>query len=231
MSSCCENWDRREMLRNLGLGLLGTSCAGWLPALAAEVAQDPRRRRHCILLWMSGGPSQTDTFDMKPGHANGGEFKELPTVVPGLRFSEHLPNLAKHADRLAIVRSLSTKEGDHARGTHLVRTGRSPIGGVAYPSIACALAKEIALESATLPNYVTVAPQRDINPAAFEPGFLGPAYAPAIVATSSTASAVQPAAGAGNFANLKLDDLELPATVDAAQATRRMELWNTLQHK
>src|SRR3954470_6288216 len=229
--SCCTKLDRRDILRTFGLGVLGTSCAAWLPALAAEVAQDPRRRRHCILLWMSGGPSQTDTFDMKPGNPNGGEFKEIQTAVPGFRFSEHLPKLAKHADRVAIVRSLSTKEGDHARGTHLVRTGRSPIGGVAYPSIACALAKELAPETELLPNYVTVAPPRDINPAAFEPGFLGPAYAPAIVATSSTASAVQPAAGAGNFANLKLDDLELPATVDAAQATRRMELWNTLQHK
>src|SRR3954471_24977869 len=221
--SCCNKWDRRDVLRSLGVGLLGTSCAAWLPALAAEIAQDPRRRRHCILLWMSGGPSQTDTFDMKPGHANGGEFKELSTSVPGLRFSEHLPNLSKHADRLAIVRSLTTKEGDHARGTHLVRTGHSPIGGVAYPSIACSLAKELASESALLPNYVTVAPPRDINPAAFEPGFLGPGYAPAIVATSAGKSPVQPAMGAGNLADLKLDDLELPAGVDAAQATRRQE--------
>jgi uncharacterized protein (DUF1501 family) len=231
MATCCEKWNRRDMLRNLGLGLLGTSCAGWLPALAAEVAQDPRRRRHCILLWMSGGPSQTDLFDMKPGHANGGEFKELPTNVPGLRFSEHLPNLAKQADRLAIVRSLSTKEGDHARGTHLVRTGHSPIGGVAYPSIACALAKELTSESLVLPNYVTVAPPRDINPAAFEPGFLGPSYAPAIVATSTSASPTQPASAPGSLANLKLDDLELPPTIDGEQASKRMELWKTLERK
>jgi hypothetical protein len=180
---------------------------------------------------MSGGPSQTDTFDMKPGHANGGEFKELQTAVPGLRFSEHLPNLAKQADRLAIVRSLSTKEGDHARGTHLVRTGHSPIGGVAYPSIACALSKELALESAVLPNYVTVAPPRDINPAAFEPGFLGPGYAPAIVATNAGTSAAQPAARPKALANLKLDDLELPANVNVDQAARRMELWKTLEKK
>ena len=143
MASYFAKPDRREMLRNIGLGLLGTSCASWLPGIAAEVAQDPRRRRHCILLWMSGGPSQTDTFDMKPGHANGGEFKELKTSIPGFQFSEHLPKLAKHADQLAIVRSLSTKEGDHARGTHLVRTGHPPMGDVAYPSIACALAKEL----------------------------------------------------------------------------------------
>lgn len=230
MSTRFGEFDRRDMLRNLGLGLLGTSCASWLPAFAAEVAQDPRRRRHCILLWMSGGPSQTDTFDMKPGHANGGEFKELSTRVPGLRFSEHLPKLAEHADRLAIVRSLSTKEGDHARGTHLVRTGHSPIGDLAYPSIACALAKELTTES-VLPNYVTVAPPRDINPAAFEPGFLGPSYAPAIVASNAGPAPSQGGAGPQTLPNLKLADLELPPNVDAKEAARRIELWKTLEHK
>src|ERR1700742_5026917 len=129
--------DRRRVLQSMGAGLLGTTCARWLPALAAEVAAHPRRTRHLILLWMSGGPSQTDTFDMKPGHANGGEFKEIATRAPGLRFSEHLPLLAEHAQRIAVVRSLSTKEGDHARGTQLVRTGQPPRGDVAYPSIAC----------------------------------------------------------------------------------------------
>jgi uncharacterized protein (DUF1501 family) len=231
MSEHFTKSDRRAMLRNLGMGLLGTSCAGWLPAIAAEVAQDPRRRRHCILLWMSGGPSQTDTFDMKPGHANGGEFKELQTKVPGLRFSEHLPKLASHADQLAIVRSISTKEGDHARGTHLVRTGHSPIGSVAYPSIACALAKELATGSESLPNYVTIAPPREINPAAFEPGFLGPAYAPAIVAANADSPPTQSAAAAKNLANLKLNDLEFPSNIDATQAARRMDLWNTLERK
>src|SRR5690242_16554114 len=61
MATNDRSFDRRDLLRSFGLGLLGTSCARWLPSLAAEIAQDPRRRRHCILLWMSGGPSQTDT--------------------------------------------------------------------------------------------------------------------------------------------------------------------------
>jgi uncharacterized protein (DUF1501 family) len=229
---CCDV-HRRDVLRSLGLGLLGTSCAGWLPALAAEVAQDPRRRRHCILLWMSGGPSQTDTFDMKPGHANGGEFKEIETSVPGLRFSEHLPKLAQQAEHLAIVRSLRTKEGDHARGTHLVRTGHPPMGDVAYPSIACSLAKELAEAGTLLPNYVSVAPQQQISAAAFGPGFLGQAYAPALVGGS--ASGPLPAAAANNsaapLANLTLEDLELPPGVDARQAQRRMELWQALERK
>lgn len=228
MTTLYGEFDRREMLRSFALGVLGTSCASWLPSLAAEVAQDPRRKRHCILLWMSGGPSQTDTFDMKPGHANGGEFKELATSVPGLQFSEHLPKLAKQADQLAIVRSLTTKEGDHARGTYLVRTGRTPRGGVAYPSMACALAKELTADS-VLPNYVTVAPPRDVNPAAFEPGFLGARFAPAIVSGSAGGPTSKGVSGPQPLANLKMEDLELPAQITTDQAARRLELWNTLE--
>ena len=223
--------DRRDVLRALGVGAFGVSCAGWLPALAAEVAQDPRRRRHCILLWMSGGPSQTDTFDMKPGHVNGGQFKEVTTRVPGLRISEHLPKLAEHAERLAVVRSLSTKEGDHARGTHLVRTGHAPMGDVAYPCIACSLAKELTAEVTSLPSYVSVAPPQEISPAAFGPGFLGSRYAPAIVGSDGSAAAPAGGEGPPRLVNLRLDDLELPAGVDARQGTRRMELWNKLEQK
>src|SRR5690349_15252034 len=81
--------SRRQWLKAASLGLLGYSASGWFPALAEKLASDPQRRRHCILLWMTGGPTQTDTFDMKPGHANGGQFKEVATKAPGLRFSEH----------------------------------------------------------------------------------------------------------------------------------------------
>src|SRR5262245_55968913 len=86
--SFCHGWSRRDVLKAASLGLLGFSSSGWFPALADEIAADPKRRRHCILLWMAGGPTQTDTFDMKPGHTNGGEFKEAETKVPGLKFSE-----------------------------------------------------------------------------------------------------------------------------------------------
>ena len=131
------------MLHAMACGACGMSVSGWLPALAEQLADDPRRRRHCILLWMAGGPSQTDTWDMKPGHENGGEFKEIATKVPGVRFSEHLPKLAQHADKLAIIRSLETKEGDHERGTYLMRTGRRPMSVLDYPSVGAALAKQI----------------------------------------------------------------------------------------
>jgi hypothetical protein len=218
------------MLRQLGmgLGLMGSSCASWVPALAAKLAEDTSKKRHCILLWMSGGPSQTDTFDMKPGHANGGEFKEIATKTPGLRFSEHLSKLSEHADRLAVIRSLTTKEGDHVRGTHLVRTGHPPMGGVEYPSICCSLAKELESSTNPLPNYVSVAPPQQISPAAFGPGFLGPKYAAAVVAGSQGAGGGM---AAKTLADLKLENIEPPGGVTPAQQSRRMEIWNAMEKK
>ncbi len=157
----------------------------WLPhymaARAAATGSRKRQRRQCILLWMSGGPSQLDTFDLKPGHANGGEFQEIDTAVPGLRISEHLPRLAKQAGQLAILRGLSTKEGDHGRGTYLMRTGHVPGGPVRYPAIGASLAKELGGDESELPQYISVAPYQQFNQAAFGAGFLGPRYAPAVV--------------------------------------------------
>src|SRR3954453_23672616 len=112
--------DRRRMLQAMALGACGMSVSGWLPAFAEQLATDPRRRRHCILLWMAGGPSQMDTWDLKRGHENGRAFKEIGDKGPGGRLSEHMPNLAQHADKLGIIRSLETKEGDHERGTYLM---------------------------------------------------------------------------------------------------------------
>src|SRR5690242_6313822 len=109
---------RRDWLRLSAAGVVGGSMSGWLENLAGAAARDPQRKRACILLWMNGGPSQMDTFDLKPGHANGGPYKEIATNVPGVKISEHLPKIAKHADRMAIIRSMSTKEADHGRATY-----------------------------------------------------------------------------------------------------------------
>src|SRR5687767_1223994 len=112
--------SRREWLKLSAAGVVGYSMSGWLEVLAKDTAANPQRKRSCILLWMNGGPSQMDTFDLKPGHKNGGPFKETQTAVPGLKISEHLPQVAKHMDRLSIIRSLSTAEGDHGRASFLM---------------------------------------------------------------------------------------------------------------
>ena len=218
--------NRRNFVAAASAGLVAGSAGGWFSALADELQKQPKRR-HCVLLWMTGGPTQTDTFDMKPGHANGGEFKEAQTSVPGLRFSEHLPNLAQQADKLAIVRSLSTKEGDHGRGTYLIRTGHQPMGPIQYPSIGSSIAKELGLPDDTIPQNVSIGPYRAFSQAAFGPGFLGPRYAPLTV---GAADAVQPTpVAAGAYAELKVDDLAPPPGVDAAQFEHRLELWRMLQ--
>src|SRR5688572_9241857 len=170
--------SRRDWLKAASLGLLGSSASGWFPAFVERLAADPKRRRHCSLLWMTGGPTQTDTFDMKPGHTNGGQFKEVATKVPGLRFSEYLPKLGEMADRMAVVRSLSTKEGDHGRGTFVVRTGQKPQGPIQYPTIGSSLSKSLGRNDDAVPHYVSISPYRAFNQAAFGPGFLGPRYAP-----------------------------------------------------
>src|SRR5437763_1067398 len=134
--------SRRDMFRvSAGLGL---ASAGWFPAFAADAARHPERKRSCILLWMSGGPATIDLWDLKPGHANGGPYREIPTAVPGLKFGEHLPRLAAHAGRLAVLRSMSTKEGDHGRATFLLRTGNLPQGAIDFPTLGALVAKELA---------------------------------------------------------------------------------------
>ncbi|MEX2287077.1 MAG: DUF1501 domain-containing protein [Planctomycetaceae bacterium] len=218
---------RRFLARSSMLTALGWSASGWFPALAEQVAAQARERRHCILLWMNGGPSQTDTFDMKPGHANGGEFKEIETSAPGLRFSEHLPGLAKHGQNIAVVRSLSTKEGDHGRGTYLMRTGHQPRGPVPYPAIGSSLSKQLGSPTDSFPNYVSIAPFQAVSPEAFGPGFLGPQFAPLTVASYNRFRAGRQ--DDADFADLRVDDLQAPKDLDAGAIRARLDLWEALQ--
>jgi hypothetical protein len=209
---------RRQMLRLASAGAIGASASGWIQTLAEAAATDPRRRKSCILLWMSGGPSQIDTFDPKPGHENGGPYKPIQTAVPGLLLGEHLPKLAREVKDLAIIRGMSTKEGDHGRATYNLRTGYQPQGPIRYPTLGSLVAKELEDTSAELPGFVSIAPSRAIYPAAFGPGFLGPRYAPLIVGERQ---------GRGRQ-SLKVDDLELPAGVGRARADDRLDLMHSL---
>ena len=171
---------RREWLRLSAAGLAACSTSGWIEALAADAAGDPQRRRSCILLWMTGGPSQIDTFDPKPGHANGGPLqadRDERAGHPDQRAP--VPKLARQMKHLAVIRSMSTKEGDHGRATFLLRTGYVPQGPIQYPTLGSLVAKELGSDDAELPGFVSIAPDRLLNPAAFGPGFLGPRVRPA----------------------------------------------------
>ena len=157
-------------------GVVSYSMSGWLESLAADTATNPKRRKSCILLWMNGGPSQMDTFDLKPKTINGGPYNEIATSVTGIKISEHLPKIAKFMDKMAIVRSMTTKEGDHGRASFLLRTGYLPNEGgpIMYPSMGALIAKELGRNDAALPHFVSIAPYRFFNLSAYGPGFLGP---------------------------------------------------------
>ena len=110
---------------------------------------------------MAGGPSQIDTFDLKPGHENGGPFKEIETSVPGIRISEHLPNWPSVMQHIAIIRSMRTREGDHSRARINLRTGYLPQGPIALPHAGLAGQQGVGRARVVeLPNFVSVAPFR-----------------------------------------------------------------------
>ncbi len=172
---------RREWLRLAALGVGGWSASGWLGNLAARAADDPKRKRACILLWMNGGPSQMDTFDLKPGHHNGGPYREIQTSAPGLRISEHLPRLARHGKNLAVIRSMSTREGDHDRAAFYLRTGYMPQGPIQFPTIGALVSRELGDPSSALPNFVSISPFQLQGFPGNGAGFLGPDCAPLAV--------------------------------------------------
>src|SRR5947209_1943767 len=220
--------SRRDWLRLSTAGVVGFSLSGWIERLAAAAADDPKRRRACILLWMSGGPSQLDTWDLKPTHENGGPYKPIDTSVPGIQISEHLPKLAQRAGHLSLIRSMSTKEADHGRATFLMRTGRLPGGPVEYPAIGAVVAKELERPEAELPSFVSIAPYRFLNPAAFGPGFLGPRYAPLVVGENAGNS---PATEDEKTLSqsLRVEDLALPAGITNNRSAARLRILDELE--
>lgn len=214
--------SRRRWLQSLAASVAGYSLSGLMPALADTAPSAGLPRRHCILLWMSGGPSQIDTFDLKPGHANGGSFKPIDTATPSLRISEHLPKLAKLSDHLAIVRGLSSKEGDHGRGTFLLRTGRSPDPVIRYPTLGSVVSKELDPGENALPAFIAVNPSLAFNPAAYEAGFLGSKYSALTIKPKDNP-------GANGFAELGVDDLKPAAPLSAERRADRLDVLQGLQ--
>ncbi|MCA9099740.1 MAG: DUF1501 domain-containing protein [Pirellulales bacterium] len=129
-ASLCDRQSRRELLRVGGLSTLGLMLPAWLrsrdshAALSATTPGGTARR--CIMLYMWGGPAHQDTWDLKPeGPAEfRGEFKPIDTVAPGIQISEHFPRLARHTDKMALVRSVTHADNNHSTSAHAMLTGR-----------------------------------------------------------------------------------------------------------
>ena len=149
---------RRQILRGgvtTGLGLL---VSNWLERLAFAGDEKPAQKakaKHVILLWMNGGPSHIDTWDPKTGKT-GGAHKAIKTAIPNVRISEHLPQLASIANKLAIVRGMTSKEGNHVRAQYFLRTGYPPTPTVAHSSLGGWMSKRFGEPASGLPGFVSL---------------------------------------------------------------------------
>jgi uncharacterized protein (DUF1501 family) len=159
------------------------------------------------LLWLNGGPSHLDTFDPKPGRPTGGPFKAIKTRAPGLTLSEHLPRLAEHGDRLALVRSMTSREGNHNRAQYFVHTGYAPNPTVVHPSLGGWTSARLARPDDELPAFVS------IGGPSFGAGFLGVQNGPFVLQKSGAPPA----------------DVGLPPGVDAARFDRRLEALGAME--
>jgi uncharacterized protein (DUF1501 family) len=202
--------DRRSFL---GLGtsaVFGSLVARWLAPADAFAADVPKARAQaCILLWLNGGPSHLDTFDPKPGRATGGPFKAIKARAPGMMLSEHLPGLAERGDRIALVRSMGSKEGNHARAQYLVHTGYAPNPTVVHPSLGGWTSARLGDPKAELPAFVS------IGGPSFGAGFLGVQNGPFVLQKAGAPPA----------------DVALPRGVDEARFARRMAALGAMEDR
>jgi hypothetical protein len=161
----------------------------------------PGKAQACILLWLEGGPSQVDTWDPKPIS----NFKPIATRAPGVRISELFPRVARHMDKLSVIRSVHTQENNHPQGTYQALTGHRPSAAMKFPSLGSIICKEAGRRN-ELPQYALVPQPQEVDfftyKDAYGAAFIGANYDPMIVPDPSREG-------------FHIPDLKLPRTVTA----------------
>ncbi len=224
LAQSLSGFSRRELLRVALASTCGIGCSG-LMARLVQAAQTQaigagRPKKACILLWMSGGPSQLETLDPKPGHENGGPTKSIRTSVEGIHLSENLPMVAGQMKDMALLRTMRTTEGDHGRATQLMQTGYRPMGGaMEYPVLGSLVSHRLLEANSQLPGYISISGPRFSR---LTSGFLGPKYAPLLVSGNSDDPNAR--------ANLTIENLS-PSIDDANQIQERQQLLGMLRNR
>lgn len=179
--------NRRHFLDHLvgasKLAVPAITLAGTMQAHARQLSRD---RRAAILLWMGGGPSTIDLWDMKPGAVTGGPFQPIKTSGEA-EICEHLPMLAQQMHHLSIVRSMNTREADHTRGTYYMHTGFVPNADVKHPSYGSLVAHELM----DTRNELEIPPFVAVGGGSEGPGFLGMTWAPFVVNANGQVNNIQ----------------------------------------
>src|SRR5262245_37147520 len=181
-ASDCSGVTRRTFLRLGGLAAFGLSFPQYLWAMAnaaTSPAAPKAKAKRCILLWMQGGPSHIDTFDPKPDAPVEirGEFGTIPTTLPGVRFADVAPMLAKQTNKLAVIRGHDPKNGSHGTADHLMMSGHKFNASLPFPCFGSVVAKERGYVDGMLP-FVQLGRAIDRRFNGGIAGFLGDQYNP-----------------------------------------------------
>jgi uncharacterized protein (DUF1501 family) len=168
-------FTRRRALQLVSGAALAAGTSNFRDLMADQAEALRKEGRAMILLWMRGGPSQFETLDPKPDTENGGPTEAIETSVPGIRIADNFPQLAKVMDDVAIIRSMTNKEGSHPRATYQMHTGYLPTGSVKHPSLGSCITQQLGNPESELPSFVSVGNTQGS-------GFLGMDYEPFVVA-------------------------------------------------
>lgn len=169
-----DGLDRRRFLELSARAALGVSTFSLLSSAhaAEKKATGSAKAKRLIYLFMNGGMTHLDTFDLKPGHPNQGETKGIATSVSGLQISQFLPTIATQFDKVAAIRSMTTQTGDHAAGEYLMRTSYEEIATERHPSLGPWMQTFRGRQNKTLPDTVLIsAPARHPGAGFFDPSF------------------------------------------------------------
>lgn len=205
--------NRRSFLRTGAAGAGVLAASSWLgPKLLADdkttsSKKTGKKAKHLILLFMEGGPSQLETFDPRPGKKAGAPYKVIETKVPNFTPSEHLKNIAKQAEDLCLIKTMSSKEGNHSRAQYLLRTGYIPNPTLKHPSLGSIVANELGDPEFDLPNFVK------LRGAPFPAGYLGTEHNPFVISRPGQ----------------KIENLEYARNVDKKRMDRRMKLVKAME--
>jgi uncharacterized protein (DUF1501 family) len=173
--------------------------------IAAAAPALRKQGKACILLWMAGGPSQFETLDPKPGAETQGPTRAIATSAPGIAIAEHWTRTATVMKEFSVIRSMTSREGNHGRATYLLHTSYPPSGGIVHPGMGSIVSSELGEPASDMPNFVAISGQ------SIGPSFLGVRHAPFIVTDP----------------NRPPDNLATP--VPAARLGRRLELLKELE--
>ena len=199
---CCDGIIRRDFLKIGALAGAGFALPDYYEA--SSTGDSKGKAKAAIYIRLAGGPSHMDSFDMKPNapDTHRGQFKEISTNIPGTRISEHLPKLAKCADKYSILRGVSHSLAAHRLGAEYLMTGNRPMPALKYPTFGAVISKELK-KSAEIPSSVAI-PKSSTAPT----GFLGLEFGPLETGTSPKAGEPMDIRGLSLSNGLTLEDID-----------------------